>query len=85
MGPRAPRRGYSDEFPTDDPQSKRYLLDYIPSRLWARVRTAARQDGVSLRTLILRLLSDWLAGRNKRASKATNGHDDGEAQRSRKR
>ena len=84
MASRPPRRGYSDDFPTDDPDAKRYLLDYIPSRLWRSVRKAAREDGVSLRTLILRLLSDWLVRRNKRARKGTNGHDGGAAQRSHK-
>jgi hypothetical protein len=70
-------RGYSDQFPTDLTPRTRYLLDYIPPKLWASVRRAARQDGISLRTLTLRLLTDWLARRHKRARTGTKGHDAG--------
>lgn len=77
-------RGYSREFPTDDPDSKQYLLDYIPPKLWASVRRAAREDGVSLRTLILRLLTGWLERRHKRARTGTNGRNDRRAAGSRR-
>ena len=52
------KRGYSDEFPTTGTTS-RYLLDYIPSTLWRKARARAKRDGLSMRTLILRLLKDW--------------------------
>lgn len=66
------RRGYSDEFPSDQKPRTRYLLDFIPPKLWASVRKAATEDGISLRTLILRLLSQWLERRHKRPRKGTN-------------
>jgi hypothetical protein len=55
----AKKRGYSDEFPTGG-KTHRYMLDFIPAALWRQVRAKAKRDGISLRTLILRLLSDWL-------------------------
>jgi len=53
------KRGYSREFPIPE-QGKRYLLDHIPPKFWREVRVKARREGVSLRTLILRLLKGWL-------------------------
>jgi hypothetical protein len=53
------KRGYSDEFPTTG-KTHRYMLDYIPAPLWRAVRAKAKREGISLRTLILRLLSAWL-------------------------
>jgi hypothetical protein len=54
------KRGYSSEFPFSG-KGRRYLLDSIPPALWADVRVRARREGVSLRTLILRLLQEWAA------------------------
>jgi hypothetical protein len=54
----AKKRGYSDEFPTIG-KTSRYLLDYIPSALWRKARTKAKREGLSMRTLILRLLQRW--------------------------
>lgn len=54
------KRGYSKEFKPHGETGKRYLLDQIPAGLWTRVRTKARQEGVSLRALILKLLTQWL-------------------------
>ena len=54
------KRGYSKEFRPHGDSGKRYLLDQIPAGLWARVRDKAKREGVSLRALILRLLSEWL-------------------------
>lgn len=55
------KRGYSRQFtPTKDSHG-RYLLDKIPSDLWRAVRAKARRDSVSIRALILLLLTDWLA------------------------
>lgn len=54
------KRGYSKEFKPHGDTGKRYLLDQIPAGLWARVRAKAKQEGVSLRALILRLLTEWV-------------------------
>jgi len=53
-------RGYSKDFAVKGDNGKRYLLDAIPAGLWAKVRAKARRDGVSVRALILQLLTDWL-------------------------
>jgi hypothetical protein len=53
------KRGYSKEFKPYGETGKRYLLDQIPAGLWARVREKAKREGVSLRALILRLLTEW--------------------------
>jgi hypothetical protein len=55
-----PKRGYSKDFKPHGDTGKRYLLDQIPAGLWARVRAKAKQEGVSLRALILQLLTEWL-------------------------
>jgi hypothetical protein len=54
------KRGYSKDFTPHGQTGKRYLLDDIPAGLWSQVREKARRDGVSLRALILQLLTDWL-------------------------
>ena len=54
------RRGYSREFKVHGDTGKRYLLDEIPAGLWAEVKAKAKREGVSLRALILRLLTQWL-------------------------
>jgi hypothetical protein len=56
------KRGYSREFKPHGNTGKRYLLDDIPAGLWAAVRAKAKREGVSLRALILRLLTDWVGG-----------------------
>jgi hypothetical protein len=60
MAIRYPARGYSRAFPVNRDTRKRYLLDDIPGGLWIRVRTKCKRDGVSLRALILSLLTDWV-------------------------
>jgi len=55
------RRGYSTDFAVTG-KGKRYLLDAIPAGLWARVRAKAKRDGISIRALILQLLTEWLEG-----------------------
>jgi len=55
------KRGYSKSFTPHGETGKRYLLDSIPAGLWARVRTKAKREGISLRALILQLLTDWSA------------------------
>jgi hypothetical protein len=53
------KRGYSTDF-TPRGAGKRYLLDQIPAAFWLQVRAKAKREGVSVRALILRLLTDWL-------------------------
>jgi hypothetical protein len=56
---RRPRkRGYSREF-AKQPDSMRYLLDDIPADLWMKARSRARRKGISMRALILQLLTEW--------------------------
>lgn len=54
------KRGYSREFKPRGDTGKRYLLDKIPAGLWSEVRAKAKREGVSIRALILRLLSEWV-------------------------
>jgi hypothetical protein len=54
------KRGYSREFKPHGETGKRYLLDEIPAGLWADVKAKAKRQGVSLRALILTLLTKWL-------------------------
>jgi hypothetical protein len=62
MSHRLQGRFYSREFPVPDrATAKRYMLDAIPPGFWRRVRAKARRQGVSMRALILSLLTDWLA------------------------
>lgn len=52
--------GYSRDF-TPSPQGhRRYLLDKIPVQFWLSVQTKAKAEKVSIRALILRLLTEWL-------------------------
>lgn len=54
------KRGYSREFKPHGDTGKRYLLDNIPAGLWTDVRDKCKRDGVSIRALILQLLSEWV-------------------------
>jgi predicted HicB family RNase H-like nuclease len=58
--PSSLKRGYSKDFKPHGGSGKRYLLDQIPAGLWARVREKAKREGVSLRALILKLLTEWV-------------------------
>jgi len=55
-----PKRGYSREFPLASGDYRRYLLDKIPPAMWIQIRAKAKRDGISMRTLILRLLAQWM-------------------------
>jgi len=55
------KRGYSREFKPHGESGKRYLLDEIPAGLWADVRSTCKREGISVRALILRLLTEWVA------------------------
>jgi hypothetical protein len=54
------KRGYSKDFTPNRETEKRYLLDHIPAGLWLQVRAKAKRSGVSMRALILQLLTEWL-------------------------
>lgn len=61
----ARKHPHSRDF-TPKGDGERYLLDAIPEGLWARVRRKAQREGTSLRALILRLLTEWVAPRDPR-------------------
>jgi len=61
MTPQPIKRGYSRDFTPHGDTGKRYLLDDIPAGLWSAVKTKAKRQGLSLRALILQLLTEWLA------------------------
>jgi hypothetical protein len=54
------KRGYSRNFRPHGDTGKRYLLDEIPAGLWSAVRAKAKQEGISVRALILQLLTEWV-------------------------
>ncbi len=56
-----PARGYSREFTPHGDTGKRYLLDQIPAGLWSDVKAKAKREGISIRALILKLLTEWTA------------------------
>ena len=56
----ATKRGYSRDFTPHGDTGRAYLLDQIPAGLWSQVRTKAKREGISLRALILKLLTAWL-------------------------
>jgi hypothetical protein len=53
------KRGYSRDFTPRTETYGRYLLDKIPATLWAKVKAKAKRDGVSVRAVLLRFLSEW--------------------------
>jgi hypothetical protein len=55
----ATKRGYSRQFRPHGETGKRYMLDQIPAGLWTIVRARARREGISLRALILQLVTEW--------------------------
>ena len=61
MTPLPTKRGYSRDFTPHGDTGKRYLLDDIPAGLWTAVKAKAKRQGLSLRALILQLLTEWLA------------------------
>jgi hypothetical protein len=63
--PRMAKRSYSREFTprSRKPEDRRTIMvDWVPPALYQSVKSKAKRDGVSLRTLILRLLSEWVKG-----------------------
>lgn len=55
------KRGYSKAFKPHGETGKRYLLDKIPAGLWADVKMKAKRENISIRALMLTLLTEWLA------------------------
>lgn len=54
------KRGYSRDFTPRTDTYGRYLLDKIPAQLWRDVKAKAKREGVSVRAVILGLLTRWL-------------------------
>ena len=54
------KRGYSREFTPKTERRVRFEIDRIPPTLWERVQAKAKRQGISLRALILTLLTKWL-------------------------
>lgn len=54
------KRGYSKDFTPRTDTYGRYLLDKIPATLWRDVKAKAKRDGVSVRAVILKALTDWV-------------------------
>ena len=59
--PKRQKRGYSREFtPRKASRRIRFEIDRIPATLYAAVKSKAKRERVSLRTLTLRLWTAWL-------------------------
>lgn len=57
------KRSYSREFTprVRTPESRRRItVDWIPPTFYEAIAAKAKKDGVSMRTLVLRLLKEWL-------------------------
>jgi len=55
------KRGYSRKFRPSPNGHRRYLLDKVPVQLWDQAVIRARAEGVSMRALLLQLLTVWLS------------------------
>lgn len=57
------KRGYSTDFTprVRTKESRRTItVDWVPPTFFDAVRAKAKRSGISLRTLVLRLLKEWL-------------------------
>ena len=54
------KRGYSRDFTPRTETYGRYLLDKVPATLWTDVRAKCKRKEVSVRRVILGLLTDWV-------------------------
>jgi len=59
------KRGYSREFTPKTERRVRIEVDRIPPTLYDAVSAKAKREGISLRALVLQLLSEWV-GRSSR-------------------
>lgn len=55
------KRGYSRDFTPKTDRRVRIEVDRIPPTLYDAVKAKAKREGVSIRALVLKLLSDWTA------------------------
>lgn len=55
------KRGYSREFTPKTDRRVRIEVDRVPPTLYDKVSAKAKREGVSLRALILRLLTEWVS------------------------
>lgn len=54
------KRGYSREFTPKTDRRVQIVIDRVPPTLKTAAMAKARREGVSLRALILKFLTDWL-------------------------
>jgi predicted HicB family RNase H-like nuclease len=54
------KRGYSREFTPRTDRRVALTIDRIPPTLRDKVKAKAKREGVSMRALVLRLLTDWI-------------------------
>lgn len=54
------KRGYSREFTPKTERRVRIEVDRIPPTLYDAVAAKAKREGISLRALVLNLLSEWV-------------------------
>lgn len=57
------KRGYSREFPSTGGRLVTIQIDAVSPALRRRVKEQAKREGVSVRTLVLRWLTNWVEGR----------------------
>lgn len=63
--PAMAKRGYSREFTPKTDRRVRIEVDRIPPTLYDAVLAKAKREGISLRALVLKLLTEWV-GRSAR-------------------
>ena len=54
------KREYSRDFTPRTEKRHAIMVDKIPAVLYGKVKAKAKREGVSLRSLILRWLSEWI-------------------------
>lgn len=54
------KRGYSREFTPKTERRVMLTIDRIPPTLYEAAKAKARREGVSLRALVLKFLSEWV-------------------------
>lgn len=55
----AKKRGYSRDFPIDQPRRIKHEIDWVPPALDRALKAKMKRTGLSLRALTLRLWQDW--------------------------
>jgi hypothetical protein len=68
-----PKRIYSREFPKTAQQRATITADWAPPELKKAAQRKARQERVSLRTVILRHLADWTGWKAPTSSPGAGG------------